>query len=71
MIPKYIIVHHLRVLLHSLLGGIVSILNFSEGKDVNLAVVDHLVGNLDKEVSHSVISVIVSGDCVDHLNAIH
>jgi hypothetical protein len=71
MIPQNVIVHHFGVLLHLLLGCIISVLVLFEGKDVDFTVVDHLIGDLHKEVSHSVIGVVVSSNCMDHFNAIH
>lgn len=46
-------------------------LNLFEVQDVLLAVVDHLVGDLDEKTSHSFISVIVSSDGVNHLDTVH
>jgi hypothetical protein len=40
-------------------------------EDVNFTVVDHLVGDLDKEASHAFISVVVASDGVDHLDGVH
>jgi hypothetical protein len=45
--------------------------NFLESEDVHLTVGDHLVGNLDKEASHSFVSVIVASDSVNHLDRVH
>ena len=39
--------------------------------DVVLAVVDHLVRDLNEQPGHSVVGVIVSSDSVNHLDAIH
>jgi hypothetical protein len=36
-----------------------------------LAIKDHLVGNLDKEAGHPFVSVIVTGNSVNHLNRVH
>jgi len=46
-------------------------LELAEVQDVLLAVVDHLVGDLDKQTSHTLISVIVSSDSVNHLDTVH
>jgi len=43
----------------------------AEVDDVETAVSDHLVGDLDEETSHALISVVVTGDGVDHLDGIH
>jgi hypothetical protein len=48
-----------------------TLLNLSEVEDVILAVGDHLVGDLGKKSGHSFISVVVSGDGMDHLNTVH
>jgi hypothetical protein len=42
-----------------------------EGEDVLLAVDNHLVGDLHEETSHPLVSVVVSGDSVDHLDTVH
>jgi len=60
------------VVVHDLLAGLVSALTDpAEVEDVVLAVVDHLLGDLHEQASHSIVSVIVSGDGVDHLDAVH
>jgi len=46
-------------------------LDFAEVQDVLLAVGDHLVGDFDEEASHSFISVIVSGDGLNHPDTVH
>ena len=46
-------------------------LESSEVEDVELAVGDHLVGDLSEESGHSLVSVVVSSDSVDHLDAVH
>ena len=46
-------------------------LESSEVEDVELAVGDHLVGDLGQESGHSLVSVVVSSDSVDHLDAVH
>lgn len=45
--------------------------NSSEVEDVVLAVVDHLLSDLDEETSHAIVCVIVPGNGVDHLNTVH
>lgn len=42
-----------------------------EIENVLLAVVDHLLGDLDEQASHAIVSVIVPGDGMDHLDAVH
>ena len=51
--------------------GVVTSLESNEVENVVLAVVDHLVGDLDEQASHSLVGVVVSSDGVDHLNTIH
>jgi len=46
-------------------------LEATEVDDVETAVSDHLVGDLDEETSHALISVVVTGDGVDHLDGVH
>lgn len=56
----------------TLLGlGLTSSTSSFEVEDVNFTVVDHLVGNLDKEASHAFIRVVVASDGVDHLYGVH
>lgn len=43
----------------------------SEVEDGELAVVDHLIGDLDEESGHSLVGAVVSSDGVDHLDTIH
>lgn len=43
----------------------------SEVDDVELAVRDHLVGDLDEETSHTLGGVVVSGDRMDDLDLVH
>lgn len=64
MIPKDIIGHW------ALLVGLTSS-DSSEVKNVVLALNDHLVGDLDKESSHSLVGVVVSGDGMNHLDTVH
>jgi len=45
--------------------------NSSEVEDVVLAVVDHLLSDLDEETSHAIVCVVVPGNGVDHLNTVH
>jgi hypothetical protein len=45
--------------------------DFQEENDIVLAVVDHLVCNLAKQFSHTVISIIITSNSVNHLDAIH
>ena len=42
-----------------------------EVEDIVLAVVNHLLGDLYEEASHTVVSVVVPGDGMDHLDAVH
>ena len=44
---------------------------FAGVKNVVLAVHDHLVGDLDKKSGHSLVSVVVSSNSVDHLDGVH
>ena len=55
----------------TLLGLGLSSTSSLEVEDVNFTVVDHLVGDLDKEASHAFISVVVASDGVNHLNGVH
>jgi hypothetical protein len=48
-----------------------TILDSSEVEDGELAVSDHLVGDLGEESSHSFVGVVVSGDSVDHFDTVH
>ena len=43
----------------------------TEVDDVELAVVDHLVGDLHEQAGHSLVSVIVASNGVDHLDGVH
>jgi len=43
----------------------------SEVNNVIFTVGNHLVGNLDEKTSHSLVCVVVSGDCVNHLDGVH
>jgi len=54
----------------TLLDGFTSS-DLSEVENVELAVGDHLIGDLDEETSHSFVGVVVSGDGVDHLDTVH
>lgn len=45
--------------------------DFSEEQDVVLAVVDHLLCDLLEKISHTVVGVIVPGNSMNHLNAVH
>ena len=65
MIPENII-----GLRGTLLTGLTSS-NSSEVKNVEFAVLDELVGDLDEESGHSLVGVVVSGDGVDHLDTVH
>lgn len=40
----------------------------AEVDDVVFAVSNHLVGDLYEQTGHTLISVVVTCDCVDHLN---
>jgi hypothetical protein len=57
--------------LRSTFLGVVTSLESNEVEDIVLAVVDHLVGDLDEQAGHSLIGIVVSSDGVDHLNTIH
>lgn len=46
-------------------------LNLTEVQDVLLAVVDHLVSDLDEEASHALVGVVVASNGVDHLDTVH
>jgi hypothetical protein len=48
-----------------------TILDSSGVEDGELAVGDHMVGDLGKKAGHSLVGVVVSGDGVDHLDAVH
>ena len=65
MVPQDVIVDDP---LASLVGALS---DSSEVKDVVLAVVDHLLGDLNEEAGHAVVSVVVSRDGVDHLDTVH
>ena len=65
MVPKDIIVLWSSFLTSS------TKLDSSEVKNVELAVGDHLVGDFSKESCHSLVSVIISSDGVDHLDTVH
>jgi len=62
IIPKDIIREH-----GSLLDWLTSC-QLPEVEDVELALGDHLIGDLDKETCHSLVGVVVSSDGVDHLD---
>lgn len=49
----------------------VTVSDSNEVQNVVLAVSNHLVGDLDEKACHSLVSVVVSGDGVDHLDAVH
>jgi hypothetical protein len=57
-------------LLLALLGDFISS-QLSEIEDHVLASEDHLIGDLDEEVGHSLVGVVVPGDGVDHLDGVH
>ena len=65
MVPKNIIILWL-----TLFTGLTSS-DSSEVENIELTVVDHLVGDLDKEASHSLVGVVVSGNGVDHFDTVH
>ena len=48
-----------------------TILGPSEVENVLLAIVNHLLSDLNEESSHPVVCIVVPGDGVDHLDAIH
>ena len=45
--------------------------DFQEENDIVLAVVDHLIGDLAEQFCHAVISIVITSDGVDHLDAVH
>jgi len=45
-----------------------TVLNAAEVDDVEAAVSDHLVGDLDEKAGHTLVSVVVASDRVDHLD---
>jgi len=47
------------------------LLKSTEVDDIEAAVSDHLVGDTDKETSHTLIGVVVTSDSVDHLYRVH
>jgi intracellular sulfur oxidation DsrE/DsrF family protein len=49
----------------------VTVSDSNEVQNVVLAVRNHLVGDLDEKACHSLVSVVVSGDGVNHLDAVH
>jgi hypothetical protein len=65
VIPKSII-WWLLALLGDLTQASVSV-----AQDVLSAVLDHLVSDLDKETSHTLVGVVISGDSMNHLDTIH
>ena len=65
VIPENII-----VLWSSFLSGL-TLLDSSEVKNVELAVGNHLIGDLSKKSSHSLVGVVISGDSMDHLDTVH
>lgn len=65
VVPEDVIVDDLLAL------GSSAVSDPPEVEDVVLAVVDHLLGNLHEETGHAVVGVVVSGDGVDHLDAVH
>ena len=67
LLPKNAVVHGGRAL-GGLLGDGAGTL---ESENVLFAVDDHLVGDLDKEASHALVSVVVAGNGVDHLDGVH
>ena len=42
-----------------------------EVQDVCSAVLDHLVSDLDKQAGHTLIGVVISGNRMNHLDAVH
>lgn len=72
LLRRVLIVVPQDIIIHDLLTGLVSALTDSaEVQNVVLAVVDHLLSDLDEQASHSIVGVVVSGDGVDHLDAVH
>ena len=43
----------------------------AEVDDSETAVGNHLVRDLDEETGHTLVGVVVAGDCVDHLDRVH
>ena len=52
-------------------GDFLTTLDLHEVDDVELAVRDHLVGDLHKESGHALSGVVVASDGVDHLDRVH
>jgi len=59
MVPQDIIINDLLTIL------------LSEVEDVVLAVVDHLLSDLNEQASHSIVGVVVTGNSMDHLDTVH
>ncbi len=55
----------------SLAGLLSALSDSSEVQNVVLAVVDHLLSDLYEEASHTIVSIIVPGNGVNHLYAVH
>jgi len=45
--------------------------DFQEENDIVLAIIDHLVGDLTEQLSHTIVGIVITSNCVDHLDAIH
>ena len=71
MVPKDGIIQATGVLLPARLLRHIRRNALLEREDVCLAVDDHLVGDLNEEAGHALVSVVVSGDGVDHLDTVH
>ena len=71
MVPEDGVIEATCILLTAGFLGHVGVNAVLEGEDVLLAVDDHLVGDLHEETSHALVSVVVSGDGVDHLDRVH
>jgi hypothetical protein len=65
VIPKNI------VTLRSTFLSCLTISNSNKVKNVEFAVGNHLVGDLNEQTCHSLISVVVSSNGMDHFDAVH
>jgi hypothetical protein len=59
MVPHDIIIEDLLTIL------------LSEVENVVLAVVDHLLSDFNEQASHSIVSVVVTRNSMDHLDTVH
>ena len=67
---KIVVPKNIVTLWCAFLAGL-SLSDSSEVEDGELAIGDHLVGDLSEQAGHSLVGVIVSGDGVDHLDTVH